>query len=284
MQDKIDSIANKYQNIDEQFIKRNDIIINDLLEKIDQKVNYIEFDEQLSNKASKKSVTSALHLKLNKTDFETYMSLKADQTKVTSIENSLLNKLDTQVFNQYIGKMIDDSMKSNEVNKLKIELENKADYQSVTTIGLNIDTCFNSIDKIKLEYDNKFNDINKVIKKLQQSTEMLDSINEFDKSLKSMFDQFDASKSMCNEMQLKFDSLATIEEVKEALCVHKTEFINNVDKNNTDMLSQIQELQESIDKLDKHKADIDSTNIALTQKADAILVEKFLNSKVNVEQ
>lgn len=113
--------------------------------------------------------------------------------------------------------MIDDSMKSNEVNKIKIELENKADNYTITTLGLNIDTCFNSIDKVKGECDNKFNDINKVIKKLQQSAEMLDSINEFDKSLKSMFDQFDASKSMCTEIQHKFDTLATIEEVREAL-------------------------------------------------------------------
>lgn len=38
-------------------------------------------------------------------------------------------------------------------------------------------------------------------------------------------------------------------------------------------------LKESIEKLDRSKADIDSTNNALTQKADAILVEKHLNSK-----
>jgi len=211
------------------------------------------------------------------------MSLKADQTKVTSIENSLGCKLDTQIFNQYIGKMIDDSMKSNEVNKLKIELENKADNQSVTTLGLNIDTCFNSIDKLKLEFENKFNDINKIIKKLQQSTEMLDSINEFDKSLKSMFDQFDASKSMCNEMQNKFDTLATIEEVKDALSVHKTELINGINLSNSDTLIRLNELQESIEKLDKHKADIDSTNNALTQKADAILVERHLNNKASID-
>lgn len=100
LQEKIDLILKKYQNIDDQFIKRNDLIINDIFEKLDQKVNLNEFDEQLSFKASKKSVTSALHLKLNKTDFETYMSLKADQTKVQSLENSLACKLDTQIFNQ----------------------------------------------------------------------------------------------------------------------------------------------------------------------------------------
>lgn len=42
-------------------------------------------------------------------------------------------------------------------------------------------------------------------------------------------------------------------------------------------------LKESIDKLDKYKADVDSTNNALTQKADAILVEKHLNNKASAE-
>jgi len=54
----------------------------------------------MSQKASKKSVTSALHLKLNKTDFENYMSIKADTIQIQSIENKLMSKLDTQVFNQ----------------------------------------------------------------------------------------------------------------------------------------------------------------------------------------
>lgn len=63
----------------------------------------------------------------------------------------------------------------------------------------------------------QFKDLNKQIKKLQQSTDMLDSINEFDKSLKSIFQQFDSSKSMCIDLQSKFETLATIDEVKEAL-------------------------------------------------------------------
>jgi len=113
--------------------------------------------------------------------------------------------------------MIDDSFKSNEVNKIRIELENKADNHTVTTIGLSIDSCFTSINKAKLEFESQFSDVNKVIKKLQQSADMLDSINEFDKSLKSIFIQFDASKAMCTDMQTKFDTLATVEEVKEAM-------------------------------------------------------------------
>jgi len=74
----LDLILKKYQEIDEQLIKRNDTLFDEIFEKIDQKVNLNDLDEQLSSKASKKSVTNALHLKLNKSDFETFMALKAD--------------------------------------------------------------------------------------------------------------------------------------------------------------------------------------------------------------
>lgn len=64
-------ILKKYQEIDDQLVKKNDVLFEEIFDKIDQKVNINDFDEQLSNKASKKSVTNALHLKLNKSDFET---------------------------------------------------------------------------------------------------------------------------------------------------------------------------------------------------------------------
>lgn len=84
-------------------------------------------------------------------------------------------------------------------------------------MALNIDGCVKTIEKQKQDYDLQNKELNKQIKKLQQSTDMLDSINEFDKSLKSIFQQFDSSKTMCTEIQTKFETLATIDEVKEAL-------------------------------------------------------------------
>lgn len=93
-------ILKKYQEIDDQLIKKNDVLFEEIFDKIDQKVNINDFDEQLSNKASKKSVTNALHLKLNKSDFETYMALKADNSIIQSLENKISNKLETQAFNQ----------------------------------------------------------------------------------------------------------------------------------------------------------------------------------------
>jgi len=109
------------------------------------------------------------------------------------------------------------SIKFNDLNKLKYELENKVDISIVNTMGLNIDGCLNNIDKLKQDFDLQFKEQTKQIKKLQQSTDMLDSINEFDKSLKSIFEQFDNSKKMCVDLQSKFDTLATVTEVKEAL-------------------------------------------------------------------
>lgn len=71
------------------------------------------------------------------------MALKADSTLIQSLENKISNKLDSQIFNQYIGKMVEDkdSFKSNDLNKIRIEIENKADSSTVNNLGINIDGC-----------------------------------------------------------------------------------------------------------------------------------------------
>jgi len=50
----------------------------------------------------------------------------------------------------------------------------------------------------------------------------------------------------------------------------------------TDMISRISSVKDDVDKLDKFKANVDAINHALSLKADAILVETFLDKKANI--
>jgi len=68
--------------------------LKNLKEEIDLRVTIDEFNEQMKEKASKSSVSTALHRKANKNDIELALTQKVDTNTLSTIELNLSNKVD----------------------------------------------------------------------------------------------------------------------------------------------------------------------------------------------
>lgn len=68
--------------------------LKNLKEEIDLRVTIDEFNEQMKEKASKSSISTALHRKANKNDIELALTQKVDTNTLSTIELNLSNKVD----------------------------------------------------------------------------------------------------------------------------------------------------------------------------------------------
>jgi len=95
-------------------------------------------------------------------------------------------------------------------------------------------------------------------------------MNELEIKLNSLWNHSEIERNKAEAVDSKLSDFATVDEVRAALKEFKSEFT-----------SKIGELREDLNKLDKFKAGVDATNEALSQKADAYLVEQFLERKAD---
>jgi len=95
--------------------------------EMELKVSFDEFNEQMKDKASKSSVTSALHRKANKNDIELALSQKVDSNTLSTIELNLSNKLDIDHFESALNKVYEGRVERVELKSLKDVIGLKCD-------------------------------------------------------------------------------------------------------------------------------------------------------------
>jgi len=113
----------------------------------------------------------------------------------------------------------------------------------------------------------------KVNKELETKLNFKDTIsrlNDLEIKLNSLWNHSELERSKLEGFETKLTAFATVEEVRVALKEFKT-----------DVISKVGEINNDINKLDQFKANVDATNDALARKADAFLVEQFLERKAD---
>jgi len=91
---KIDDLNDKIKHLKTNTSTFSQTELKNLKEEIDLRVTIDEFNEQMKEKASKSSVSTALHRKANKNDIELALTQKVDTNTLSTIELNLSNKVD----------------------------------------------------------------------------------------------------------------------------------------------------------------------------------------------
>jgi len=232
-------------------------------------VSTLEFNEQLNSKASKQSVSNALHRKANKHDVETTLSSKADLSALHILSQQVDCKIDLEVFEKQMTRVLDSRAESNDLFLIKEQLSMKADKN-------NFDSIQFEIVKFKQELVLKLAELNKDFeayvllnnrnnersnKELENKSNVKETnsrLNDLEVKLNSLWNHAELERSKSESVESKLTAFATVEEVRVALKEFKTDF-----------LTKVGEIREDLTKLDKFKAGVDATNDALSQKADA---------------
>ena len=117
-------IINKMINIDNNYVKKNDII--NLQNEIDNKANIIDVENALETKEDKDKINSLLKNKIDKNDINMLIDNKLDKNDFfTEIDKKLEGKLDKNYFEQFLEEY------HNNINNYNVEenIKNKADIK-----------------------------------------------------------------------------------------------------------------------------------------------------------
>jgi len=235
----------------------------------------------LNSKASKQSVSNALHRKANKHDVESTLSTKADLSAMNVLSQQLDCKMDLEIFEKQITKLLDNRGERNELFLIKEQISLKADMNYFESIQYEFAALKQEIMLKQAELNKDFEayvmlnnrNIERVNKELENkgnSKDTISRLNDLEIKLNSLWNHAELERSKSEFIESKLSAFASVEEVRIAMKEFKTDF-----------LTKIGEIREDVNKLDKFKAGVDATNDALSQKADAYLVEQFLERKAD---
>ena len=166
-------IINKMNNIDNNYVKKNDII--NLQNEIDNKANIIDVENALETKEDKDKINLLLKNKLDKNDIDKFMENKLDKNDfIIEINKKMDEKLDKNNFEQFLEEY------NNNMNNYNLgdNIKNKVD-----------------IKEFKLLNDSYMDNKQKMLKKIN------DIDNDLDRFIESVKEQFQSLNIVINNLE-----------------------------------------------------------------------------------
>ena len=178
-------IINKMINIDNNYVKKNDII--NLQNEIDNKANIIDVENALETKEDKDKINSLLKNKIDKNDINMLIDNKLDKNDFfTEIDKKLEGKLDKNYFEQFLEEY------HNNINNYNVEenIKNKADIKDFQLLN-------DSYMDYKQKMSKKINDIDNDLDRF------IDSVKEQFQSLNIVINNLEQNKIDVNDLNVE---------------------------------------------------------------------------------